>query len=322
MTERTRGPTTRPTRRDDRPGGRTGSAGYDPRVPGRAHVPPEIERRHLVLLRAFAALEMQRSVLAAIAGVGVVAFVALVLARIHATGSQLVLAFLPTVVAFAAVTYALATAFRPRRVARAFEVYRWVGRHDWLAWRRRAGRRVPQSRAAAAAWLDAELRRPDAAIRDQLPRIELYVWLGRIDDAARAADALPADRPWDQFERHLLRSFVAFCGGTGDEGRGALEEARRAAEQLSGPERRLAAAKLAVEDARRLAFREGLGTRRGVPTASADAPWLEPLVAVRDRLGPSLDGFLVRDLARWAVPVLVVLGGVSAVSSFVVSELL
>jgi hypothetical protein len=300
-----------------------------------AAVPPEVERRHLALLRAFMSLEVPRSVLSAIAGVGVVAFVALVVDRLRPGPAVLTVAFVVSVVAFVVVTYGLATLMRPRRVARAFEVYRWVGRQDWLDWRRRAGRRVPQSRQAARAWLDMELRRPDSAVRDPLPRIEVYVWLGDLDDAMRAARSLPTDRPWDRFERDLMCAFVAFVAGEDPIGAASLADARLSAEQLSGAERRLATAKLAVEEARRLAANEANATagaaRASARTSggatrsertSADVDWLAPLVDVRERLGPSLDGFLVRDLARWALPLLLLIGVLSTATSFWVAAIL
>jgi hypothetical protein len=322
-------------RRDERPrvegvgcrskavAGCTGRVGTIARVTApaqattRDRLPPDLERRHFALLRAFTALELPRSVLAAIAGVGYVAFVALVVDRARLSPPGEAVAFVVAVAGFVAVTYGLATLFRPRSVARAFEVYRWVGRRDWLDWRRRAGRRVPQTRRQARAWLDMEQRRPDAAARDQLPRIEIYVWLGELDDALRGARSLPTERPWDRFARDLMVAFVAFVAGDRSEAEGALSAARASAEQLSGDERRLAAAKIAVEEARRLAFDAGAGisSRRG-EFARADAPWLQPLDAVRDRLGPYLDGFLVRDLARWALPVLIALGIACAAVSF------
>ncbi len=286
-------------------------------VTGPAQVPLGVERRHFALLRAFSALEMPRSVLSAIAGVGIVAFVALVVDRLRGGPAVMLIGLALAVGGFVAVTFGLATLLRPRRVARAFEVYRWVGRQDWLDWRRRAGRRVPQSRAAARSWLDMELRRVDSAVRDPLPRIELYVWLGQVEDAMRAARSLPTDRPWDRFERDLMCAFVAFVAGEDPVGAASLADARLSAEQLSGDERRLATAKLAVEEARRLASDAGAGerSRRG-EYARADAAWLQPLVDARERLGPSLDGFLVRDLARWALPILVVIGVLSTLVSF------
>jgi len=277
---------------------------------------PDVEARQFALLRAFVAREKPRAILSAIVGVGVVALVSLVVDRTRPSGAVTAAAFALAVVAFVVVTYGLATVFRPRRLARGFEVYRWVGRSDWLDWRRRAGRRVPQSRGAARAWLDMELHRQDAAVRDQLPRIEMYVWLGQVDDALRAASALPVDRPWDRFERELMRAFVLFVAGRDAEAEAPLAAARDAAGQLSGDERRLAGAKLATEEARRLAFR-AVGDP---PGDRADEAWLAPLVEVRDRLGPALDGFLVRDLARWTLPILVVLGALSAAVSFWVAE--
>lgn len=288
---------------------------------GPAPVPVAVERREFALLRAFTALEMPRSVLSAIVGVGIVAFVALIVDRLGSGPVAMVLGLLVAIVGFVGVTYWLATTLRPRRVAQALEVYRWVGRHDWLDWRRRAGRRVPQSRSAARSWLDMELRRPDSAVRDPLPRIELYVWLGQVEDAMRAARSLPTDRPWDRFERDLMCAFVAFVAGEDPSGAASLADARLSAEQLSGEERRLATAKLAVEEARRLAFAAGAGDRaRRSEYARADAEWLAPLVDARERLGPSLDGFLVRDLARWALPILVVIGALSSVVSFWVAS--
>src|SRR4051812_5949672 len=286
-----------------------------------AQVPVTVEQRQFALLRAFAALEVPRSVLSAIAGVGVVAFAALVVDRTRPPASLVAAAFVASVIGFVAVTYGLATVLRPRPVARAFEVYRWVGRQDWLDWQRRAGGRVPQSRSAPRSWLEMELRRPDSAIRDPLPRIEIYVWLGQLHDAMRAARSLPTDRPWDHFERDLMCSFVAWVAGEDPLGAASLADARLSAEQLSGPERRLATAKLAVEEARRLAVEAGVGNRRRRSEyARLDADWLAPLIDARERVGSSLDGFLVRDLGRWVLPLLVLMGVLSSLVSFWVAE--
>ena len=131
--------------------------------------------------------------------------------------------------------------------------------------------------------------------------MELLVWIGEFDAARRVAVDLPAGSPWERFEREVELAFVDFVA-TAD---GDLGPVRRAIDDLPAGDRQTAEAILAVEEARQL--------------AAARLDFLPPLLAAREALGPSLDGFLVPDLARWLGRRLLVLGAISAVTCFIVA---
>ncbi len=112
---------------------------------------------------------------------------------------------------------------------------------------------------------------------------------------------LPSGTPWERFERALESAFVDFVA-TAD---GDLGPVARAADDLPASERRIGQAMLAVEEARQL--------------AAANRPFLEPLIAARERLGAEVDGFLLPDLARWIGSRLLVLASLSTLICFVVA---
>jgi hypothetical protein len=203
-----------------------------------------------------------------------------------------------SVAIFAAIMFGLSALTRPRPVARALEAYRWVARRAWLRWREITGDDVPGTPARARAWLEAH---PASGGGADQPRVDLLVWIGEFDAARRVARALPSGTPWERFERALETAFVDFVA-TAD---GDLGAVRRAMDELSAPDRRLGQAMLAVEEARQL--------------AAAGRPFLDPLVAARDAMGAELDGFLLRDLARWLGSRLLVLALVSTLICFVVA---
>ena len=76
----------------------------------------------------------------------------------------------------------------------------------------------------------------------------------------------------------------------------------------------MATARLAVEEARQIAASSG--ARRAGRSA---ADYLEPLVQAREGVGTTANGFLLPDLARWMARPLLILGAISAVTSFVLS---
>ena len=161
-----------------------------------------------------------------------------------------IVAFVGSSLAFAVITFVLAAVARPRDATRALELYRWAGRADWLRWQAATGDRMPSTPSRARAWLEAH---PARGAGDDLPRIELLLWIGELETARRVALALPATTPEERFDRALEVALVSFVGS----GDGDLADARAAVEELApagadeGDVTR-ARARLAVEEARRL----------------------------------------------------------------------
>lgn len=257
--------------------------------------------RQFALLRGFRELERRRVAIAAVIGVVVVAFVAPTVALARPGLAVTVLAFIGSTVAFAVVTFGLAALARPRDVARALELYRWVGRADWLRWRAATGDAVPSTPARARAWLEAH---PARGAGDDLPRIEPLLWIGELDTARRVALALPATTAAERFDRALEIAFVSFVAS----GDGDLTGARAALDALDGAtdaERVHAGARLALEEARQ--------------RAASGIDFLPPLIAARAAVGSAANGFLLPDLARWSARPLLLVGALSALTTFLVS---
>jgi len=142
-------------------------------------------------------------VLSGIAAAVPVELIAIGFTRARPTLAAGVAGVILATIVYVATTIALATLLRPKRVARALDVYRWVGREDWLRLRRSTGSNVPRSAAAARNWLEHQPEGDDA-----LARIELLVWIGQYDSARRLVATLPAETPTERFEIELQRAFV------------------------------------------------------------------------------------------------------------------
>jgi len=165
---------------------------------------------------------------------------------------------------FVAVMAPLWLLVQPSGVRRAHDVMTWLNGWETERWQDELGRRL------------TALPRANPAIVDGLPdtmglrplRVELLAATGRLDEAHERLALLPADTPWQRFERAALAEWVAWWSDEpGDRG-----EMRRAADTIEDPERRLAArAMVAAAEARRAA------------TSGGDA--VGPLSAVRDDLG-------------------------------------
>jgi hypothetical protein len=253
--------------------------------------------RQFALLRAFRQLETRRVTVGALIAVTVVAGIAVAVGLTRPGWVVTILGFIAAGVIFAIVTFGVAALLRPRRQARALELYRWVGRWDWLRWRKITGVDVPNTPGRARAWLESQ---PAVRGAGDVARVEMLVWVGEFDTARRVAASLPIDTPGDRFERELQLAFVDFVA-TGD---GDLEAPRAALAELVERERRVAQASLAVEAARR--------------RAAAGEEFMEPLLAARESFGSELDGFLLPDLARWVAWPLLIVGWLSALTTFIV----
>ena len=262
---------------------------------------PDAMARQFALLRGFRELERRRVAIGAVVGVVVVAIIAPTVALARPGWALTIVAFIASTLAFAVITFGLATLARPRDVARALELYRWVGRADWLRWRAATGDAVPSTPARARAWLEAH---PARGAGDDLPRIQPLLWIGELDTARRVAFALPATTVAERFDRALEIAFVSFVvSGDGD-----LTEARAALGALDGEteaDRIHAGARLALEEARQL--------------AAAGTDFLPPLIAARVAVGSTANGFLLPDLARWSARPLLLVGALSALTTFVVA---
>jgi hypothetical protein len=267
---------------------------------------PDAMARQFALVRAFRDRERRRVSVAAVIGIAVVAIVARSVAVARPGGPVTIVAFIGSSVAFAVITFVLAAVARPRDVTRALELYRWVARADWLRWQVATGDRVPSTPSRARAWLEAH---PARGAKDDLPRIELLLWIGELETARRVALGLPATTPEERFDRALEVALVSFVGS----GDGDLADARATIEELAATGAgeageagvTKAGARLAVEEARRLAH--------------ARSDFLVPLVAARAAVGSAADGFLLPDLARWIARPLLLVGVLSATLTFLVA---
>src|SRR5436309_2665293 len=109
-----------------------------PRPVGESH-------RQFALFTAFRRAETRRWVLSGIAAAVPVELIAIGFTRARPTLAAGVAGVILATIVYVATTIALATLLRPKRVARALDVYRWVGREDWFRFRRSTGSNVPRS---------------------------------------------------------------------------------------------------------------------------------------------------------------------------------
>lgn len=251
--------------------------------------------RRFALERGFRDRERRRVSVSAAIAVALVALIAVAVAAARPGWPVTMGAFVGSVIVFAVVTFVVAAVSRPRDVARALELYRWVARADRIRWRAATGDPPPSTPARARVWLAAH---PARGASSDLPRIELLLWIGEFEAARAVALALPEATPTARYDRALELARIRFVAS----GDGDLEPVRVALDEL-GADSAAAATRLAVEEARR--------------RAAQRIDFLPPLLAAREALGRSIDGFLVPDLARWVARPLLLLGLLSAVVTFV-----
>jgi len=79
---------------------------------------------------------------------------------------------------------------------------------------------------------------------------------------------------------------------------------------------------VAIEEARHRAadwLRLAPAARKRALETHGELDWLEPLERAREGFGRDLDGFLLPDLARWVGSPLILVGCLSALTTFLVS---
>ena len=263
---------------------------------------PDAMARQFALVRAFRDRERRRVSIAAVIGIAVVAVVARSVAVARPGWPVTIVAFVGSSLAFAVITFVLAAVARPRDVTRALELYRWAARADWLRWQAATGDRVPSTPSRARAWLEAH---PARGAGDDLPRIELLLWIGELDTARRVALALPATTAEERFDRALEVALVSFVGS----GDGDLADARAAVEELAP------------------AGADEADVTRAAPASPSRRPaaWPTPAPtswrpsAARAAVGSAANGFLLPDLAPWAARPLLLVGVLGATLTFLVA---
>ncbi|MGH2446778.1 MAG: hypothetical protein ACRDGD_12195 [Candidatus Limnocylindria bacterium] len=149
-------------------------------------------------------------------------------------------------------------------VRAAYDVITWLNGWEAERWQDEIGRRLTAVPRATPAILD---RLPDTMGLRPL-RVELLAVRGELDEARERLEQLPADTPWQRFERAALAEWIAWWAGEPD----LREPMRSALPAMEGDERHIAArALVAAADARRAAVSGG------------DA--IAPLAALRGALG-------------------------------------
>jgi hypothetical protein len=206
---------------------------------------------------------------------GVAAFSVIIVAGQPAIGLPLILR-MPIAIAVFALVACASLPYLLRGPARAaLEAFAWIARWDALRWTAATGVKPLPTPEAARAWLDATPMRGDAPSPVRLARIEPLLLVGDVAAASKIAAGLPADSPWDRFDREYQRAFVEFSGG----GRVDPRPLRAAAAALTDPEERMRGqAMLALAAAR-------------VAVAGHD-DWIAPLADVREAIGEVGDGVL------------------------------
>ena len=181
----------------------------------------------------------------------------------------------------------------PSRSRRAFEAFSWLG--EWEL--KQAGaslvNRIPTSPREAVEWL---ARHPETA-ENRWMRVEVLVLAGQFDEARAEAERLPDSTPAERWTRASAIDSVGWhTGGDGD--LPGLEAAAAELLPVDGDERLRAEVSIASAKVRRL-----MADGRSTPGNA-----LEPLLAVRPRLGNRADGQVGRALRRRLFPVIVVVG--------------
>ncbi|MEI8333856.1 MAG: hypothetical protein WCH74_08395 [Chloroflexota bacterium] len=253
-----------------RPGRARGSDGKLPPV-----VVPIPEERRIGALAARFRRVLRTPLIVANTAAGVAAFGVILVAGQPAIGLPLLLR-MPIAIGVFVLVACAALPYLLRGPARAaLESFAWIGRWDALRWSAVTGVKPLATPEAARAWLDANPMRGDAPPPVRLARIEPLLLVGDVAAASKLAAGLPADSPWDRFDREYQRAFVDFSGG----GRVDPRPLRAAAVALADPEERLRGQALLA-----------LGAARVAVAAGDD--WIAPLADVREAIGEVGDGVL------------------------------
>jgi hypothetical protein len=176
-------------------------------------------------------------------------------------------------IAWAACCLAFGLVRRPQD-RRAWEAFTWLGEWDLDRYQATAGGPALPTRDDFRKWLKASPDRPDLG----WIRTELFVMEQQFDKAQAAAEAMPADTPYERLEREAAFASIDWhSGGPGDTAR--LRAAAAEILPVNGEERLRADVTLAAAEVRRL-------------LAVGDADPVRPMREVRNRLGARADGIL------------------------------
>ena len=174
-----------------------------------------------------------------------------------------------------------------RRGRLAFEAVSWAGEWEIVRARAETGGGVPTTRRGAERWL---ARHPGGVGGAWLRTAELLL-AGRFDEARACADRMPDGTPVERFERIASHDLVEWrTGGSAD--LADLEAAAGAILPRDDDVSLHAAVSVALSKVR----------WNLVDGPVVDDDVIEPLVAVRERLGPRADGHLGRALRRRLFP--------------------
>ena len=181
----------------------------------------------------------------------------------------------------------------PSRSRRAFEAFSWLG--EWEL--RQAGASlvnpIPTSPREARDWLARHPETPE----DRWIRVEVLLLAGQLEEARECAERMPAGAPLERWARASAIDAVGWqSGGDGDVP--GLEAAAAELLPADGDDRLRAEVSIASAKVRRL-----MADGRSTP---GDA--LEPLLAVRPRLGRRADGQVGRALRRRLFTTILVVG--------------
>lgn len=280
-----------------RTGGGRGRGGGRPRQPP-VEVGIPAERQVGALAVAFRRAIRTPFIIANTTG-GVVAFAIVVVAGQPSIAAPLLVRLPVAVGSFAVIACALLPLLVRGRLRAGLESFAWIGRWDALRWTQTTGVKPLAAPEAARDWLEAEPMRGDAAPLVRLARIEPLLIVGDVVSARRIAAGLPTGSPWNRFETLYQRAFIEFTDGA----RVDRRPLRAAASVLKDPEERLRAEAFIALGEARVALADG-------------RDWLEPLAAMRPRIGGSADGVLRLEvwptLFRLEVIAAVVVGVVGA----------
>ncbi len=181
----------------------------------------------------------------------------------------------------------------PSRSRRAFEAFSWLG--EWEL--KQAGaslvNRVPTSPREAVEWLARNPETPE----NRWIRVEVHLLAGQFEQARAVAERLPDTTPAERWTRAGALDSVGWQSG-GDGDIPGLETAAADLLPADGDERLRAEVAIASAKVRRL-----MADGRSSP---GDA--LEPLLAVRPKLGKRADGQVGRALRRRLFTTIVVVG--------------
>jgi hypothetical protein len=172
------------------------------------------------------------------------------------------------------------TVARVPRYRRAFEAFSWLGEHELDRWTALTGGPAVPGPRDFRRWM---LATPESA-ENRWMRSDILAFEGRLDEARTVALAIPDDAPSDRVERESLLAMIDWLeGGPGDAA--AVRSAADAIQPPDGDERLRAEVAVAMTE-----------TRHRLGTGDPDA--IEPMLAVRDRLGSRADGQLRRVIRR------------------------